>query len=110
MKTTKEINARLKAIRSEIGSLTSEEIRLTKHARKLATQALANTRARKGEATVKVEDIKIGDFIFREGDYKMVIGREAFQGRVSLYYRVQGPNCNKRSFNRGQRITVKVSK
>lgn len=108
MKTTKEINARLTAIRTEQCNLRSEEIRLEKQRNRLSTQKLAESRTAKGKKVVKVEDIKTGDFIFREGDYKMVIGREAFQGRVYLTYRVQGPNCAKRSFGRGQRITIKA--
>lgn len=108
MKTTKEINARLTAIRTEQRNLRSEEIKLEKRRDRLSTKTLAESRAAKGKKVVKVEDIKVGDHIFREGDYKTVIGREAFEGRVYLTYRVQGPNCAKRSFDRGTTLTIKA--
>jgi hypothetical protein len=108
MKTTKEINARLTAIRTEQRNLRSEEIKLEKRLERLSTKRLAESRAAKGKKVVKVEDIKVGDRIFREGDYKTVIGRESYMGRLYLTWTESEDGWAERSFVRGTRLTIKA--
>ena len=108
MTKTNDISKQIKLLTAQKNEI-DRKLRTLENARmRRATAALHVSREAKGQKVVKVELVKTGDQILRDGGYRTVIGREAYQGKVFLTYRVRGPNCSSRGFDRGTNITIKA--